>query len=514
MANIEDRQSQQGQRKAVLPELNAAMPDVPILVQFEDTQIPRETRDIFWLPDFLSAGKGIGLSAAPVESSESPDFMVILPAKIGEFSTRLVLPKRVKSPPIPDEYLGDKVFVMKSSYTVKQPICEQITSQTLADYVRNNVKPFSSQSTNYSLLINNNSISNIFAAPVNVYRLTGDEVNKKWMVDLVRDKPSVQQISATETVSSTPTQAPAVRTENQNVPDRFARPTSWGKVIGQYAAVSEFKKIVEQLQHADRYRAEGVHPERGVLLYGSTGTGKSLLGYTLAEKLGCPYVEIDCNVFSHYVNQDVERIIAKFDEAAKLANKEGQVVVILNEIESLAGIRKGNQTHQEDTVNGLMVTLERVFKKYPNIIVVGTTNHKEKIDDAVLRPGKLGLKIRCDVPETANETMDLLKHAVYTILDEANKAREEQKLALYKAGDIISLDKENFHKLSQLSELLIGYPQAAIVEGVQKARRDKIKPNIVTTPLTPDEIYTGILTYQAERVQDHRGANGWFARVK
>lgn len=299
----------------------------------------------------------------------------------------------------------------------------------------------------------------------------------------------------------------------------FSRPDSWHGVVGQETAVKELEKITTQLSRIEEFRAMGTNVEQGILLYGEPGVGKTSLANGLAEAIGAQVIEIDCNIFSKWIHDTEENLIKKFNEAAQISKKGEKVLIILNEINAIAPSRDaGNSSssdYKHDQTETFLITVEKTLKENPDLVVIGTTNYLDKVDKGAQRPGRLGLKISCDLPQNEKEVSDLIKFAAYSLLDRANNYRKIKKSPQLNIGDIFSLDEANLNQMSEVSSRLIGYPQATIVRGVEKAMRTKVdKSTTKTEALTVGEIYTGILEYSVIPTKEQNKAGDWFTKIR
>lgn len=141
----------------------------------------------------------------------------------------------------------------------------------------------------------------------------------------------------------------------------------------------------------------GIKHVKGILLYGPPGTGKTLIARQLAKSLKAKTLNIvnGPEVFSKYVGESEENVRKLFLPAREDEKKYGDEspihVVVFDEIDAICRQRGGDGESgrsKDAVVNQLLTNLDGV-EALNNIIVIGMTNRKDLIDEAVLRPGRL-----------------------------------------------------------------------------------------------------------------------------
>lgn len=160
--------------------------------------------------------------------------------------------------------------------------------------------------------------------------------------------------------------------------------------------------------HPEMYRAYNLHPPKGVLLYGPPGCGKTLIAKAVANSLAARIGEAGTSYFinvkgpellNKYVGETERQIRVIFERARELAGDGRPVIIFFDEMESIFRTRgSGVSSDMETTVvPQLLAELDGV-EDLSNVIVVGATNREELIDPAILRPGRLDIKIRINRP--------------------------------------------------------------------------------------------------------------------
>ena len=151
----------------------------------------------------------------------------------------------------------------------------------------------------------------------------------------------------------------------------------------------------------------GIHHVKGILLYGPPGTGKTLIARTLAKALNVSEFKVvnGPELFDKFVGETEKKIRDLFANAEKDQKENGDEaglhVIVFDEIDSLCKARgtvnSGTNVH-DSAVNQLLTKIDGV-DSLNDIIVIGMTNRKDLIDEAILRPGRLELHIEVTLPD-------------------------------------------------------------------------------------------------------------------
>lgn len=185
-------------------------------------------------------------------------------------------------------------------------------------------------------------------------------------------------------------------------------------VIGYEEEKAELVEIIDFLKNPEVYREMGAQIPNGVLLEGPPGTGKTLMAKAVAGEAGVPFYFISgSNFIEMFVGVGASRVRNLFKEA----RKSGQCIVFIDEIDAIGsrdqGGPGGRNTEQEQTINALLVELDgfATDKGKGHIIIIGATNRADKLDPALLRPGRFDRKIIMGLPEIKAREDILAYHA-------------------------------------------------------------------------------------------------------
>ena len=166
--------------------------------------------------------------------------------------------------------------------------------------------------------------------------------------------------------------------------------------------------------HKDLYDEHHLPSPKGVLLYGPPGCGKTLIAKavanSLAEKIQNNSKESKPKSYffnikgpellNKYVGETERHIRLIFENARKKSEEGWPVIIFFDEMESLFRIRgSGISSDMESTVVPQLLAEIDGVEALRNVIIIGASNREDLIDPAILRPGRLDLKIRIDRPD-------------------------------------------------------------------------------------------------------------------
>lgn len=176
-------------------------------------------------------------------------------------------------------------------------------------------------------------------------------------------------------------------------------------VAGIEGAKDELWEVVSFLKNQKQFLEVGARPPRGVLLYGPSGTGKTLLARAVAGEAGVPFFSVSGSEFvEKFVGVGASRVRELFEEARKVAPS----VIYIDEIDSLAKNRNNmNNDESSNTLNQLLTEMDG-FGQSEGIIVLASTNRKDSLDSAAIRPGRFDRHIEVGLPDAAGR-LEILK---------------------------------------------------------------------------------------------------------
>src|SRR5690606_635417 len=186
---------------------------------------------------------------------------------------------------------------------------------------------------------------------------------------------------------------------------------------GLQGQIERIRDAIElPLTHPELYKEHALQPPRGLLLYGPPGCGKTLIAKAVAHSLG-EVTGSDRSYFlsvkgpellNKYVGETERYIRTIFERARAKAHTGAPVVVFFDEMDALFRARgSGVSSDMETTIVPQLLTELDGVESLSNVIVIGASNREDMIDPAILRPGRLDVKIEISRPDHAG-TVDIL----------------------------------------------------------------------------------------------------------
>jgi proteasome-associated ATPase len=165
--------------------------------------------------------------------------------------------------------------------------------------------------------------------------------------------------------------------------------------------------------YADYYKEHKLTPPKGVLLYGPPGCGKTMIAKAVAnnlaekisekrgEKIKGYFLNIKGpELLNKYVGETERKIREIFTKAKEKANEDVPVVVFFDEMDALFRTRgTGISSDVETTIVPQLLAEIDGVEGLKNVIVIGASNRQDLIDPAILRPGRLDVKIKIERPD-------------------------------------------------------------------------------------------------------------------
>ncbi|GFT54560.1 vesicle-fusing ATPase 1 [Nephila pilipes] len=208
----------------------------------------------------------------------------------------------------------------------------------------------------------------------------------------------------------------------------------------------------------------GLKHVRGILLYGPPGTGKTLMARQIGQMLNArePKIVNGPQILDKYVGEseaNIRRLFAEAEEEEKrLGPNSGLHIIIFDEIDAICKARgsvAGNTGVHDTVVNQLLAKIDGV-ESLNNILVIGMTNRKDMIDEALIRPGRLEVQMEIGLPDENGRLQILNIHT--------SRMREHKKLA----------DDVNLKELAALTKNFSGAEIEGLVRAAQSTAMNRL----------------------------------------
>src|SRR6201996_101420 len=186
------------------------------------------------------------------------------------------------------------------------------------------------------------------------------------------------------------------RTRPERIKADAAPSIGWSEIAGADEAKEELREVVDYLRDPQRFREIGAKVPKGILLHGPPGTGKTLLAKAVAHESGATF-------FSQSAASFVEMFVgvgaARIRHLFKAARKQAPAIVFIDELDAVGGHRGFDVSGERDqTLNQLLVEMDG-FTARKEVGGIVASNLLEKVDPALLRPGRFDRQIFVSPPD-------------------------------------------------------------------------------------------------------------------
>ncbi|MDT4983401.1 MAG: proteasome-associated ATPase, partial [Pseudonocardiales bacterium] len=181
--------------------------------------------------------------------------------------------------------------------------------------------------------------------------------------------------------------------------------------------------------HAELFREHQLRPPKGILLYGPPGCGKTLIAKAVANSLAKQVQKLNGGdergtsfflnikgpeLLNKYVGETERHIRLVFQRAREKASEGAPVIVFFDEMDSIFRTRgSGVSSDVENTIVPQLLSEIDGVEGLENVIVIGASNREDMIDPAILRPGRLDVKIKIERPD-AEAAQDIFSKYILT----------------------------------------------------------------------------------------------------
>ena len=186
------------------------------------------------------------------------------------------------------------------------------------------------------------------------------------------------------------------RTKPQEISPRSKSSITWDDVAGVDETKDELREVVDFLTDPKRFKQLGAQVPKGILLHGPPGTGKTLLAKAVAHESGAQFFSQSASSFIEmFAGLGAARIRRLFKEAREHA----PAIIFIDELDAVGAKRGSDISGERDqTLNQLLVEMDG-FDGRDNVVVMAASNLLEKLDKALLRPGRFDRQVFVPPPD-------------------------------------------------------------------------------------------------------------------
>jgi transitional endoplasmic reticulum ATPase len=195
------------------------------------------------------------------------------------------------------------------------------------------------------------------------------------------------------------------------------------------------------LKYPERFRRLGITPKKGILLYGPSGTGKTLLAQAVATMSGANFIPVKGpELLSKWVGESEKGVRKVFARARTAA----PAIIFFDEVEALVPRRGGGDASGvTDRVISQVLTEMDGINRLHDVLILAATNRPDLVDEAIFRPGRIDLMLYTPPPDEEERLEILQLLTKKTSLEEECDLRELARMTeFYTGADLEALVRE------------------------------------------------------------------------
>jgi cell division protease FtsH len=229
------------------------------------------------------------------------------------------------------------------------------------------------------------------------------------------------------------------RVKPQQIKPSSDQSIGWEDIAGAAEAKGELQEIVEFLRDPAQFRKLGANVPRGILLHGPPGTGKTLLAKAVAHESGAQFFAQSAAAFVEmFAGLGAARIRRLF----AIARKHEPAIIFIDELDAVGGRRGMDISGEKDqTLNQLLVEMDG-FSTSGRVVVIAASNLLEKLDPALLRPGRFDRQVFVAPPDVKGREGILGVHTRDKPLHDVDLATIAQQTSGLTGADLANICNE------------------------------------------------------------------------
>ncbi|HEV3227885.1 MAG TPA: AAA family ATPase [Solirubrobacteraceae bacterium] len=262
------------------------------------------------------------------------------------------------------------------------------------------------------------------------------------------------------------------KTKPQQIKPASNMSVHWDDIAGADEAKAELVEIVEFLRNPKQFTKLGAQVPKGILLHGPPGTGKTLLAKAVANESGAQFFSQSAAAFVEmFAGLGAARIRRLF----AIARKNTPAIIFIDELDAVGGRRGSDISGERDqTLNQLLVEMDG-FESRGDLVVMGASNLLEKLDPALLRPGRFDRQVFVSPPDVKGREGILKVHTKSKPLDDVDLSVVAAQTSGLTGADLANICNEAAifaARRSGTSLCLDDFDQALerVIAGVQSRR--------------------------------------------
>jgi cell division protease FtsH len=229
------------------------------------------------------------------------------------------------------------------------------------------------------------------------------------------------------------------RVKPQQIRPASDQSVSFADIAGVDEAKAELEEIVEFLRDPKPFHKLGANVPKGILLHGPPGTGKTLLAKAVAHESGAQFFAQSA---ASFVEMFAGLGAARIRRLFAVARKHEPAIIFIDELDAVGGRRGSDFSGEKDqTLNQLLVEMDG-FSTSGRVVVIAASNLLEKLDPALLRPGRLDRQVFVVPPDVRGREGILAVHTRRKPLDGVDLALVAQQTSGLTGADLANICNE------------------------------------------------------------------------
>ncbi len=229
------------------------------------------------------------------------------------------------------------------------------------------------------------------------------------------------------------------RTKPQQIKPSSDQSVTFADIAGVDEAKAELQEIVEFLRDPKSFQALGAKVPKGILLHGPPGTGKTLLAKAVANESGAQFFAQSA---ASFVEMFAGLGAARIRRLFAIARKHEPAIIFIDELDAVGGRRGMDISGEKDqTLNQLLVEMDG-FASSGRVVVIAASNLLDKLDPALLRPGRFDRQVFVVPPDVRGRLGVLQVHTRDKPLEDVDLGLVAQQTSGLTGADLANICNE------------------------------------------------------------------------